>query len=63
MNIKDILSRIAKKKDEKSKRRTCEICMECGDCDTCSLTGICVLEEKKRLVNIQEVNESKDKEW
>ena len=63
MNIKDILSLIAKKKDEKSKRCTCEICMECGDCDTCSLTGICVLEEKKRLVNIQEVNESKDKEW
>ena len=63
MNIKDILSRIAKKKEEKSKHRTCEICMECGDCDTCSLTGICALEEKKRLVNIQEVNESKDKEW
>ena len=63
MNIKDILLRIAKKKEEKSKRRTCEICMECGDCDTCSLTGICVLEEKKRLVNIQEVDESKDKEW
>lgn len=51
MNIKDILSFMAKKREEKSRRRTRKICMECGDCDTCSLTGICILEEKKRLSN------------